>query len=263
MRAYLYPFKKLVIPDILNIGFADTSEKINFGPIVRQQYIIHYVVSGRGFFNGNPVSAGEGFLIYPDTYESYYPDGDDPWSILWVISQDSAMENFFSLHNADRDSGIFKFHNIYEMQSTAEKIAAHKTGTSSSHYLAEIFLHIINQCVEEKRSAEIPAAKIYFDFSVNYIKTHLHLSVTVDGLCKTIGITQPYLYRIFMDNLGVPPKQYISDCRLTQAKKLLSETDLSVTEIAHSIGFHDVLAFSKFFSSKTKISPTKYRQNSR
>ncbi len=56
------------------------------------------------------------------------------------------------------------------------------------------------------------------------------------------------------------PKQYISECRIAEAKKLLVNTEFTVSEIAASLVFSDVLAFSKFFSSKMKLSPTDFRQ---
>ena len=46
---------------------------------------------------------------------------------------------------------------------------------------------------------------------------------------------------------------------MNHAKKLLTETDMSITEIANSVGYSDALAFSKAFSSKEKLSPQKYR----
>jgi transcriptional regulator GlxA family with amidase domain len=61
------------------------------------------------------------------------------------------------------------------------------------------------------------------------------------------------------EKLGVSPKQYIDEVRIDKAKRLLKETSLSITQIASSVGFPDVLSFSKFFSSKAKQSPTHYR----
>ena len=46
---------------------------------------------------------------------------------------------------------------------------------------------------------------------------------------------------------------------MTVAEKLLTDRGLSVTEVANSVGFQDVLAFSRFFSSKKGVSPTVYR----
>lgn len=54
-------------------------------------------------------------------------------------------------------------------------------------------------------------------------------------------------------------KEYITHNKINRAKKLLIETNMSITEIADSVGYSHVLAFSKAFSSKEKVSPQKYR----
>ena len=73
------------------------------------------------------------------------------------------------------------------------------------------------------------------------------------------GITQPYLYRIFREETGLSPKQYILNEKLDHAKRLLRETEFSVSEIAGTVGFASVLDFSKFFSRQTGESPSAYR----
>ena len=47
---------------------------------------------------------------------------------------------------------------------------------------------------------------------------------------------------------------------MKKAKELLIETNMSITEIANSVGYSDVLAFSKALSSRENMSPQKYRQ---
>ena len=123
-----------------------------------------------------------------------------------------------------------------------------------------IFLHIFNTCIAVESTKENSITRIYLDFSVNYIKTNLHLPISVNDLCNAIGITQPYLYRIFRQELGLSPKQYILSCKLSEAKKLLINTELSISQIANSVGYENVLEFSKFFSKQTNLSPTAYRE---
>ena len=72
-------------PKIYSIGFSDDPRVTRFGPSVRNQYIIHYVLSGKGSFNGNKVEKEQGFLIVPGMYEEYHSDESDPWSFLWII----------------------------------------------------------------------------------------------------------------------------------------------------------------------------------
>jgi AraC family transcriptional regulator of arabinose operon len=247
-------------PKIYSIGFSDDPRVTRFGPSVRNQYIIHYVLSGKGSFNGNKVEKGQGFLIVPGMYEEYHSDESDPWSFLWIISEDPMMEYFFSRHCANEETSIFKFYNLYELDLIAKPLMSATNSFSSMTRISELFLHIFNACVAAESKPKKPITRIYLDFSVNYIKTNLHLPISVNDLCNTIGITQPYLYRIFKQELGLSPKQFILSCKLSEAKKLLLNTELSISQIADSVGYENVLEFSKFFSKQTNLSPTAYRQ---
>lgn len=258
-RYHLIATDSIQIPKIYSIGFSDDIRVTQFGPSVRNQYIIHYVLSGQGSFNGNKVEKGAGFLIVPGMYEEYHADENDPWSYLWIISEDPAIEYFFSRHNANEKTGIFMFHNKYELDRIAYLLTSAPRVFSTTAQLSEMFLHIFNSCIESNITPQSSVTKIYFDFAVNYIKTNLHLSVSVADLCDAIGITQPYLYKIFKQETGISPKQYISNCKIAEAKKLLINTELSISQIANSVGYENVLDFSKFFSKQMDISPTMYR----
>ena len=169
------------------------------------------------------------------------------------------MQYFFSRHSANEETGIFKFYNLYELDLIAKQLMSVTNSFSSMTRISELFLHIFNTCIAVESTPKNSITRMYLDFSVNYIKTNLHLPISVNDLCNAIGITQPYLYRIFRQELGLSPKQYILSCKLSEAKKLLINTELSISQIANSVGYENVLEFSKFFSKQTNISPTVYR----
>ena len=171
------------------------------------------------------------------------------------------MKYFFDGHRADPKSGIFRFHNVSTVLEIARKLEQSSAGDSpvSSTRLAEYFLRIFRASVEAETSHPHSAAKSYFEFAVNFIKANLHLPIQVSELCRMTGITQPYLYRIFREETGLSPKQYILNEKLDHAKRLLRETEFSVSEIAGTVGFASVLDFSKFFSRQTGESPSAYR----
>ena len=82
MRYSVFSRSTCFLLDIQNIGYGESSAVTRFGPGIRNSYILHYILSGKGYFNGNPVCAGQGFLITPNMQEHYYPEPSDPWSFL-------------------------------------------------------------------------------------------------------------------------------------------------------------------------------------
>ena len=225
---------------------------------VDPRYVIHYVLAGEGFFNGHRLKAGQGFLIAPGEGGDYKPSSEDPWTFLWIVTTDPNMRVFFERYGAD-EYGIFSFHNRHELDQFCERLNTASGQMATGAEMSEIFLHLFNSCSGASRPATPSMARVYFEFSQNYIESNLHLSVTVGELCHTLGVTQPYLYRIFKSALGISPKQYISERKISHAKHLLAKTELSVTQVASSVGFADVLEFSRFFSARAGVSPTGYR----
>ena len=259
MRHQQFSSDSLSVPKISSMGFAEDPSVTCCSAIQRNQYIIHYVLSGEGIFDGTTVHAGEGFLIRPKDKKEYHALTNAPWAFLWVISTDDAMEEIFSRHGADPKTNVFRFSNAYILDEIAKQLHGTRDTISSTLRLTELFLHIFNGCVSLPKASLQPLSDVYFEFSVNYIHSNMHLPISVEQLCGALGITQPYLYKIFMKKSGVSPKRYISRCKTEQAKRLLRETDLSVSFIASSVGFSNALDFSKFFSKNASLSPVQYR----
>lgn len=261
LRYHYFTREPIIIPKLHSIGYASDTRVTRYGPASRNQYIIHYIISGKGVFNGTKLGSGEGFITTPRMYEHYYPDENDPWRYLWIISYDSHMDNIIELHDADEKTGVFKFHNIDVVESVVKRLLSKEGGFEFSNTeITEMYLKIFNNCVQPKISFNTTNAKMYFDYAAKYISLNMHLPLLVSDICKKLGVSQPYLYRVFTSEIGMSPKQYISECKITEAKRQLMNIEFSVSEISASLGFSDVLAFSKFFSQKIGISPSEFRK---
>ena len=242
------------------MGFSGDSAVTRFGPGQRNSYIIHYVTKGKGYYNGNPVTEGNGFLIYPGQLEEYCADTSNPWEFLWIISSDSAMKEIFSRYSVHPDTLIFEYDSVPVVKKIANEIISKNNEILDSLKMLEIFLHILNSHIYKQFALQHkPNSEIYLDFCVDYIESNIHKKITVEELSELLGVSQPYLYKLFSNKFNISTKQYITWHKINYAKKLLIETDMSITEIANSVGYNDILAFSKMFSSKEKISPQKYR----
>lgn len=96
-----------------------------------------------------------------------------------------------------------------------------------------------------------------------YIDEHLSHSITVDDICHTFRIGRTKLYELSASYLGCGFAEYIRNQRIRHAQQLLSETDLSVTEIAYAVGFSDYNHFSRIFKSICGHSARNYRKNNK
>ena len=150
---------------------------------------------------------------------------------------------------------------IYEIKKVYDFVLLNQKTLLHSFDLLELFLGIVKLHIRRHADKNpIPASEMYVRAAVNYITANLPQPIRVESLTDYLGISQSYLFRVFKEQLGESPKQYILSQRLLYAKKLLAESELSVTQVATSVGFPDVFSFSKFFMSKTGQSPQSYRK---
>jgi AraC-like DNA-binding protein len=94
-----------------------------------------------------------------------------------------------------------------------------------------------------------------------YIKSHLDSHLTLQEISNKVYVSPNYLSTLFKQVTGQTITQYIHDLKIRRAAKLLKMSDLSLLEVAESLGFYDQFHFSKVFKSFTGISPAAYRNS--
>jgi AraC-like DNA-binding protein len=99
--------------------------------------------------------------------------------------------------------------------------------------------------------------------AISYMQRNLARSVCAAELCQTVGLSQTHFNRVFRESVGVSPVRFFIDLRMDWAEQLLSQTALSVKEIAARIGYDDPLYFSSRFKAVRGVSPRGFRQSRR
>jgi AraC family transcriptional activator of pobA len=82
---------------------------------------------------------------------------------------------------------------------------------------------------------------------------------TVTGIAEQLNVSPRYLSSLLRAVTGLTTQQHIHEKLINKAKELLSTTELSVGEIAYTLGFEHLPSFSKLFKAKTKTSPVEFR----
>jgi AraC-like DNA-binding protein/ligand-binding sensor protein len=83
--------------------------------------------------------------------------------------------------------------------------------------------------------------------------------ISLQEISGAAGLSAPYFSTIFKDEMGENLSGYLNRLRVEKAGHMLTETDLTLSEIATACGFEDQSWFSKIFKSYTGVSPGKYR----
>jgi AraC-like DNA-binding protein len=108
-------------------------------------------------------------------------------------------------------------------------------------------------------SPNVSAQDDLLDFIKNYIDEHFTQNIKIEDLSAKIFYSPDYFCKLFKEKFGTTPKAYILDKRIHFAKKLIYETQLSLTRISELCGFSDYVQFNKFYKKKENISPSQAR----
>lgn len=249
-------------------GYAKCSPLHSFGPAVRPNYILHYIMEGKGKFlvNGEEynLQKGQGFLIEPEVQTFYQADEEVPWTYLWIGFGGKKAEDYLRDLGLNKKQLIFQCGCGEELKQIVYSMLKHRKYTAANEYFLEgllyTFFGTLKENMEIAGNAGEKDGNLYVRKAVEFIQNNYADPVRVKDIGDYVGVNRSYLYTLFQDNLQLSPKEYLTNFRLTRAAELLQLTDLSVETVAMSCGYQDALGFSKIFKAKMGITPSAYRK---
>ena len=96
--------------------------------------------------------------------------------------------------------------------------------------------------------------------AIEYIQDNLQRELSLDGIAGVVGLSPFYFAHSFKATTGIPPYQYVLQCRIERAKALLREPSLSIAEIAYEVGFGNQSHMTTVFRKTLQVTPKVYRQ---
>ncbi|QBP40186.1 response regulator [Paenisporosarcina antarctica] len=94
-----------------------------------------------------------------------------------------------------------------------------------------------------------------------YIFDHSHEDISLDALGRKVDLSPIYISKMFKEKLGINYIDFLTECRIEKAKKLLRDPEKSLKEITYEIGYHEPNYFSKVFKKVCSVSPKEYRNS--
>ncbi|MGE7980520.1 response regulator [Psychrobacillus sp. NPDC093200] len=93
-----------------------------------------------------------------------------------------------------------------------------------------------------------------------FIYDNSHKDISLDILAQKVDLSPIYISKMFKEKLGINYIDFLTECRIGKAKKLLNNSERSLKEITFEIGYHDPNYFSKVFKKMCGVSPKEYRK---
>ncbi len=95
--------------------------------------------------------------------------------------------------------------------------------------------------------------------AVGLLESNLHKPLTLPEVCRSTGISQPTLSRLFRTHMNLSPIEYFIRQKMLAAKELLKREDMSIKEISQKLGYSNQLYFSSEFKKRMGASPKEFR----
>lgn len=96
-----------------------------------------------------------------------------------------------------------------------------------------------------------------------YLQENYDRQVDFSALAESLAVSAPYLSKLFHEQTGTSPMRYLTELRMSRARKLLADSSLTVREIAVRVGYPDPFHFSRSFKNAVGVSPAQFREQSR
>lgn len=249
-------------------GCSQTEGLHSFGPGAKPNYLIHYILKGRGIFRFHDkeyqLEAGYGFLIQPNELAFYQADAENPWSYIWVgFSGELSMEYLSSMGLSARHP-IFSCDKSEELYQIVGDMMEHNT-FSTADYLRRngqlgVFLSIIADSMNVVMNQKEENGNQYIRKAVSFIQSNYCNPIKITDVAEFVCINRSYLYTLFQHYIGMSPQQFLTSFRIEKAKELLLSTEYTIENIAFTCGYSDAMVFTKAFHGMLGISPSKYRK---
>jgi AraC-like DNA-binding protein len=236
-----------------------------WGPAVRDHYLIHYVISGRGeFSSGGKVfrlSAGDGFLVVPSRIVSYAADKDDPWEYCWVGFNGTDAKRLMEQTGLLTGDPVFHYDRDSRLRDLLVGICNSSGFSPPEEARMESGLLLFLAALMEQFGNSAEPRNNGYDYvqkAIKFIEYNYSGDIGIRNVAASAGISRSHLYRLFMQHLSMPPNEYLMRYRINKAAGLLEGGGLTVGEAAYSTGFSDQLYFSRVFKKYMGMPPSRY-----
>jgi len=246
-----------------------------FGPARRNQYLFHYVISGRGTLisedeegheTRNELHAGQGFMIFPQQINTYQADMDDPWVYTWVEFDGMRVHDTLDLIGLTPSYPVYTPSNE-ELRAQLEQEMLFLSTHPEAPVLQLIgHLYLFFDCLvrSSSRRGPSPSGKlqdIHVRTALEYVERHYREDIAIADIARSTGLNPSYFGKVFKEATGRTPQQHLIGYRMNKATELLKLTSMSIAEVGAEVGYPNQLHFSRAFKGFCGLSPRDWRKS--
>lgn len=227
---------------------------------------LFYVVDGKGkfHFEDNSMNVERGNLVIVNPQIRHTESSSKQSPLEYIVL---GIEGLNFIFDNECGYGIYQDTTIGVNIKTSLNHILHEMKTQNPYYeqvcqnmLSIMLLQFMRSTNNKLMLA--PPKYVSNECSIvkRYIDTHFDENISLDTLAEISHLNKYYLAHSFSDTYGISPINYLSAQRIQCGKDHLSDTDLSISQIAQTVGFSSQSYFCQIFKKSTGLSPAEYRK---
>lgn len=270
---HIFPNENFIDLCLYQHGYEQCTPGHSFGPVARNHYLFHYVISGTGTLMADnargetithSVKSRQGFLIFPGQITTYFADKNLPWEYIWIEFDGLRVKEALTLTDLSLDSPVYHAtsKDFREQMMQEMLYIVHHANEPSFHQIGHLYLFFDFLIRSSKSTKLVPSSKMsdyYIKEAINYIEQNFQNNITIEDIAEVCGINRSYFGKIFKRSVGRAPQEFLMNYRMVKAAELLKLTSLSVAEIGSAVGYENQLHFSRAFKTIYGVSPREWR----
>ncbi len=224
---------------------------------------IEYILQGCGTVqvNGKQFQAktGDTYFLPQGTDQIYSSDKKEPWKKIWVNLSGSFVQQLIQIYHLE---GCYHFP-MLDTSDLLQKIMHYAQHPQSAGVeekctglITQLFFRMSHSVHCQEKPLLTPVQRM-----LSYIELHETEAICLEQLAEVCQRSSSQAQRLFRAQMGQSIYHYVLDRKINLAKQLLTETGMTIREIANYLSFQDELYFSGLFRRKVGCSPTEYRKN--
>ena len=236
---------------------------------ILEEYQLVYIVEGKGSFvstehRQSEVKEGNMFILFPGEWHNYKPNKSTGWTEYWIGFKgriiDYQFENgFFKKSKPILNIGIQD--DVVQLYKRAIEISQ-KQNAGFQQMLAGIVNQLLGYAysLDKHLSFEDLEVTNQINKAKILMSENLQTKVTPEEIAQSINMSYSWFRHLFKQYTGFAPNQYILELKMQKCKELLTNTHLSIKEIAYESGFDNPEYLSRLFKTKENMTPLAYRR---
>ena len=269
----VFPLENFIDLALYQSGWEQCFPAHTFGPVAKDHYLFHYVISGTGVFSAQNakgssteyhIKSGEGFMMFPQQVCSYWADMELPWEYVWIEFDGLRVKESVELAGLSPEHPVYHSHSKELREKMMEEMLyiVHHPNESPLHILGHgfLFLDYLTRSMAPFRVGKNGKIQdFYMREALAFIEQNFQNDISVEDIAAQCGLNRSYFGTIFRQALGQTPQEFLIHYRMIKAAELLKMTQFSIQDIANAVGYSNPLHFSRAFKKVYGLSPRTWR----